>query len=289
LTWQIGHESKQFVRHLTFHESSGEVVFRVSGWLDGKRIRKNFPTRAEADAERQILEVQQLQGDTGTRTAITRLTEEQLGEAEAVFGRMTGQPRSLSFYVDFALTNYREPERQRSLADAVADYIGAKEHEFAQDQISAPQMARIRMDLKRLNSHFAGKTVADLTVSSLVAFLGLGRPGMKTHNNRRASSRHSLSSRFTAAGSRRTRSRKCRTIASVANAASRKPSPSHRRAPLWSTLRPSRMGAGCRILRSASLRVSARRAARRNHQAQPRGGGFGGGRHPHFSRGFESP
>jgi|SRR5208283_988831 len=168
-----------------FTNPSGEIVFRVSGWLDGKRVRKNFPTRAEADAERQILEVQQLQGDTGTRTAITRLTEEQLGEAEAVFGRMTGQPRSLSFYVDFALTNYREPERQRSLADAVADYIGAKEHEFAQDQISAPQMARIRMDLKRLNSHFAGKTVADLTVSSLVAFLGLGRPGMKTHNNRR--------------------------------------------------------------------------------------------------------
>jgi integrase len=168
-----------------FTNPSGEVVFRVSGWLDGKRIRKNFPTRAEADAERQILEVQQLQGDTGTRTAITRLTEDQLQEAEAVFGRMAGQPRSLSFYVDFALTNYREPERQRSLADAVADYIGAKEHEFAQDQISAPQMARIRMDLKRLNSHFAGKTVADLTVSSLVAFLGLGRPGMKTYNNRR--------------------------------------------------------------------------------------------------------
>jgi len=55
-----------------FTNPSGEIVFRVSGWLDGKRIRKNFPTRAEADAERQILEVQQLQGDTGTRTAISR-------------------------------------------------------------------------------------------------------------------------------------------------------------------------------------------------------------------------
>jgi hypothetical protein len=37
------------------------IVYRVSGWLDGKRIRKNFPTRAEAEAERQTLEIQRLQ------------------------------------------------------------------------------------------------------------------------------------------------------------------------------------------------------------------------------------
>lgn len=168
-----------------FTNPSREIVFRISSWLDGARIRKNFPTRAEAVAERQIREVQALQNDTGTRTAITRLTEEQLREAETVFGRLTDQPRSLAFYVDFALANYREPERRKSLVDAVADYVAAKEHELAQDQISPPQMARIRMDLKRLAKHFRGKTVADLTVSSLVAFLELGRPGMKTYNNRR--------------------------------------------------------------------------------------------------------
>lgn len=102
-----------------------------------------------------------------------------------MFARLKGQPRSLTFYVDFALSNYREPEKQKSLADAVAEYIKAKEHEFAQDQLSPPQMARIRWDLKRLREHFAGKAVADLTVSGLVAFLEMGRPGMKTHNNRR--------------------------------------------------------------------------------------------------------
>jgi hypothetical protein len=31
----------------SFTNPSGGVVFRVSGWLDGKRIRKNFSTRAE--------------------------------------------------------------------------------------------------------------------------------------------------------------------------------------------------------------------------------------------------
>jgi len=57
-----------------FTNPSGEIVFRVTGWLDGTRIRKNFPTRAEASAERQALEIQRLQAETGIRTTATRLT-----------------------------------------------------------------------------------------------------------------------------------------------------------------------------------------------------------------------
>lgn len=38
----------------TLTSPSGDAVSRVFGWLDGKRVRKNFPTHAEADAERQI-------------------------------------------------------------------------------------------------------------------------------------------------------------------------------------------------------------------------------------------
>ena len=56
-----------------FTNPSGEIVFRVTGWLDGKRIRKNFPSRAEASAERQALEIQRLQAETGIRTTATRL------------------------------------------------------------------------------------------------------------------------------------------------------------------------------------------------------------------------
>ena len=168
-----------------FTNPSGEIVCRVAGWLDGKRIRKNFASRAEAEAERQVLEVQRLQTETGIRTAATRLGDGQLKEAEAAFNRLVGQPRSLCFYLDFALTNYREPEKQKPLAEAVANYIASKEHEFAQDQLSPPQMGRIRLDLRRLVAYFPGKTAAELTVAGLVAYLEVGRPGMKTYNNRR--------------------------------------------------------------------------------------------------------
>jgi integrase len=168
-----------------FTNPSGEIVFRVSGWLDGKRIRKNCPSRAEAKAEADALEIQRLQGETGIRPAITRLTEDQLHEAEAVFRRLAGHLRPLSFYVDFALANYREPAQQKSLADAITEYKAAKEHEFMQGHISRPQKANIKFDLKRLEDHFPGKSVAELTVPAIVEFLEIGRPALKTYNNRR--------------------------------------------------------------------------------------------------------
>src|SRR5882672_11371296 len=90
-----------------FTNPSGKIVFQLYAFIDGKRFRKNFKTRAEAEAERQIREVNFLQRDSGARAAVTRLSEDQLHEAESLFRRVTGLPRSLSFYVEFALTNYR--------------------------------------------------------------------------------------------------------------------------------------------------------------------------------------
>jgi len=168
-----------------FENRNGATSWRVDGRLHGVRFRKNFKTREEAAAEQAALELRALNAANGLHTIATVLTAEQVREAEAVFHRLADRTRSLSFYVDFAVANYREPEKQKPLADAVAEYIAAKEHEFAQDHISIPQLNRIRWDLKRLVGHFPGKAVADLTVSALVGFLEVGRPGMKTHNNRR--------------------------------------------------------------------------------------------------------
>lgn len=168
-----------------FTNPSGEIVFRVAGWLDGKRIRKNFPTRAEAKAEVASLEVQRLQGDTGIRPAVTRLTEAQLHEAEALFNRIAGHTRSLSFYVDFALANFRDTVIQKPLADAVADYIAVKEFEQAQDLISEPYVVRLRREMNRLPKRCPVATVAELTPARLTAYFEFGGATRKTYNNRR--------------------------------------------------------------------------------------------------------
>jgi hypothetical protein len=58
-----------------FTYPSGKIVFRLTGWLDGKRIRKNFPSRAEAGAVPQTMEIQQKQAASGIRATATRLSE----------------------------------------------------------------------------------------------------------------------------------------------------------------------------------------------------------------------
>src|SRR5665213_3320943 len=102
-----------------FTNPSGEIVFRVDGRIDGKRIRRNFKTRADAEAERRFLKVQRLQGDAGLRTAITRLTDDQLHEAEAAFLRLKDAPQSLLAYLDCGLANYRSPQQEKPLCEAV--------------------------------------------------------------------------------------------------------------------------------------------------------------------------
>jgi integrase len=168
-----------------FTNPSGEVVFRVCGWLDGKRIRKNFPTRTEAKVEADTLEIQRLQGETGVRPTVTRLAEDELHEAEAIFKRLAGKPHSLTFYVDFAVANYREPACRKSITEAVADYIASKEHELEQDLVSEPYLVRLRREMKRLPKRCPAVSVSDLTPARLVAYFEFGRAARKTYNNRR--------------------------------------------------------------------------------------------------------
>ena len=168
-----------------FTNPSGEVVFRVSGWLDGKRVRKNLPSREEAKAEVDVLEIEAVQAETGIRRTVTRLTEDELHEAEAVVRRLAGKPRSLSFYVDFALANYREPVCQKSLVEAAAEYVAAKKHEFEQDLISDSYFVRLEREMERVPKRIPVAAVAELTSARLVAYFEFGGGSRKTYNNRR--------------------------------------------------------------------------------------------------------
>ena len=148
-----------------FTNPSGEVVFRVSGQLDGKRIRKNYTTRTEAQAERQTLEIARIQAEFGVRTAATRLTDDQLKEAEAAFHRLEGRTRSLAFYLEYALANYRDPVRDVTLADATKEYLALRESDHKQGNLSHRQFTSFRCEFRAINVVFSGKTVAELTAA----------------------------------------------------------------------------------------------------------------------------
>ncbi|MGH7959458.1 MAG: site-specific integrase [Opitutaceae bacterium] len=168
-----------------FTNPSGEVVFRVGGWQDGKRVRKNFATRAEAQAERQVLEIAALQTESGMRVAATRLSDDQLREAEAAFHRLVGRARSLAFYLDYALTNYRDPVNDMSLTEAVKLYLAVREADEKLGHISHRQFTAFRCELRALVSAFAGKKVAELAPGALTDYFRRDSASKKTFNNRR--------------------------------------------------------------------------------------------------------
>ncbi len=168
-----------------FDNRTGSQSWRLSGWLNGVRIRRNFKTREEAAAEKASLELKALHATSGLRVVATSLKEDQLREAEALFKRMEGKSQPLSFYVDFVLTNYLEPEQRKPLPDAIREYVAAKEHEFRQGYISRPQYKRIDWELARLQRHFAGHRLDEISPTKLISFLELGRCTLKTYNNRR--------------------------------------------------------------------------------------------------------
>jgi len=147
-----------------FENRNGVTSWRVDGRIHGLRIRKNFKTREEAAAEQAVLELKSLQAASGLRPVMSSLTEDQVREAESLFRRVAGRSLPLSAYVDFALANYREPEKQKRLADAITEYVAAKKHEHEQDLLSISQFVRIVRDLKRLQRHFPDASVADIGI-----------------------------------------------------------------------------------------------------------------------------
>lgn len=105
-------------------------------------------------AEKQVLDLATLQADHGMHVAATRLNDEQLREAEAAFHRLEGRTRSLSFYLNYALTNDRDPARDMSVADAAKRYLDIPEADYRQQNLSHRQFTSFRCELRALQAVF---------------------------------------------------------------------------------------------------------------------------------------
>ena len=168
-----------------FQNRNGVISFRVDGQLNGVRIRRNFKTQEEAAAEKATLELKALQLASSLCAVTTCLAEDQVREAEAVFRRLAGGSRTLSFCVDYALSNHRTPENQKALDEAVTAYLTVKAREHEQKLISASQLTTINRHMKALKKHFSGVTVAELTAAHLTTYFQRANGCLKTYNNRR--------------------------------------------------------------------------------------------------------
>src|SRR2546422_11779712 len=103
--------------HIThFTNPSGETAFRVAGYKpSGERVRENFKTQEEAVGRKAELDIEaaNIVTTTATRLKATRLTDDQVKEAERAFARLASKP--LMEAVEYYLENYREPVQQMSV------------------------------------------------------------------------------------------------------------------------------------------------------------------------------
>lgn len=150
-----------------FSNPSGATVFRVTGTLDGKSIRKNYPTQAQALTAKQNLEREQINLEP-LPTTTTRLTSDQCAQAEAAFRRLEGHPLSLDGAVDFALRNYAATVKTATVQAAFTGFMAGK-------RASNLRPATLRTLQQRLNqfvtSECSTSNVGDILPDTLRPFI----------------------------------------------------------------------------------------------------------------------
>lgn len=185
--------AKQRFKITRFTNPSGEEVFRLSGTLNGERIRKNFRNRADAVDERQKLTVRFHNEEPSGKTIWTTLSQEENQEAIAATSilKRSGSVRSLTFAVNYFLNHFKEAAFCVSIAEAADQYLEQKSRDAQRRIITQRQEKAITMELKKMVSHFEGRMINEITAEEIRAYLDspLGRskttPSLKTWNNRR--------------------------------------------------------------------------------------------------------
>ena len=130
-----------------FENRNGATSWRVSGWLYGVRVRRNFKTKGEAASEGVSLGIKAAQESGGLRPTATLLTEVQLREAELAFRKLEGSPWSLLACLVHSLANRRAQEHDKQLPEAISAYLALREQEHRRALLSGRQLRSIADEL----------------------------------------------------------------------------------------------------------------------------------------------
>lgn len=157
------------------------TTYRLRGWFAGRYIRKQFKSEEEAHGAKNRYEVLAANAQSDVRTVNTRLSVEQLSQAEAAFTRLDTK-HALTFAVDWFLANYRPPVVAKPLADAAADFLDAR-----QPHVSFYVARDYKRELRTLQAAFPAREVHSITTEEVQAYMEARKLGKKAWNNLRGS------------------------------------------------------------------------------------------------------
>lgn len=163
-----------------FKNRSGSYSWRVTGTVNGERIRKNFASHAEALNEKQKYN-DVLSLDNQHRTAITTLSDGQIAEAQDAFERL-GDDHSLRFAVDYFLANYRAPNCDYTVKGVLEDFYEDKRAAGVRER----SITQLKSTLTRFAAYVEGKKLHEVKLEHLHAYIRKHDWSRKTQNNVRA-------------------------------------------------------------------------------------------------------
>lgn len=176
---------KIVVRELKDADGYIWTTHRVEGRDErGRRIRKCYKDRHKAVAFVTAMRTKLLNAETAVTTAITRLTPDQLKQAEAAFNRL-GERYTLDQAVTYFVDNYAAPDEAVTLKTAVAKFSEGK------DDVRKNTLRNLKSTLQRFRD-FIGedKELHTLTDENIRAFMrslrakdGVSPITKKTFNN----------------------------------------------------------------------------------------------------------
>lgn len=154
------------------------TTYRLTGRFHGARFRKQFTDEAEARGEKLRLEIMAANRANQVRPEVTRLSTEQIADAESCVLRMGGRPLSLA--VDWFLATYTAPLNEMRLSEAKKAFMADREK-----YVRAFALRDYRYTLTAFVKKFPGKYVHEITTDRIIEFLDGRKVGKKRWNNLR--------------------------------------------------------------------------------------------------------
>ena len=163
------------------------TTHRVEGRDEnGNRIRRCFKDRRKADAFVTAMRTKLLNAETAVTAAMTRLTPDQLKQAEAAFNRL-GSRYTLDEAVTYFTENYAAPDEVVTLDKAVREFSSGK------DDVRSNTLRNVKSTVQRFRDNVGkDKELHLVTDKHVHAFLdslrskdGAAKASKKTFNNAR--------------------------------------------------------------------------------------------------------
>jgi hypothetical protein len=160
---------------------TGSMSYRVTGTIRGKQRKQHFTDLAEAEETQAEWELERTLAASAARPKLTRLTREELAQAEAANELLRGTGMTVMDAVRHLLRSPPVKRVEVTFKAAYEQFLEAKK-----EHISARQHRNYESAARRFSSHIGAKIlISDITTDQIVSWLKSLDCGKKSWNTYR--------------------------------------------------------------------------------------------------------